>query len=50
MNQQIPVDLEEEQVEAPIQPHYEPRESSEGNELFIHVAEALETVLMFIMN
>ena len=28
VNQQIPVDLEEEQTEAPIQPHYEHRESS----------------------
>ena len=28
MNQQIPVDLEEEQTEAPIQPHYEHGESS----------------------
>ena len=28
INQQIPLDLEEEQAEAPIQPHYEPGESS----------------------
>ena len=28
VNQQIPVDLEEEQTEAPIQPHYENGESS----------------------